>query len=357
MYCRNCGKEVGDNRFCPACGTPVESASNQPNPSGTPYQQNQPYQQPTPYPVSQTTTPNRPPKKKLSKTAKIVIGVAAGIFIGIPLISGMIAGVVDIATGKTLEDSSIQSSESTTTIEPSSSAPVPQKISFTPEIETSITGSQISITSKQDSPDGTILQFMVFSNDLTESYTAEVPVQNGAATTTFEVTNTDPKTYGVLVMLQFNADTIVQPQATLDFYGTHGEKLSGDGVVSANFTDGASGNNAQKTFSVDYPSKEAMDKVRTDTFTTFNQSLIDSSNGIILDITIVSEDVYFMYVSNQWYLSSQQDKQYFAEEMLKGFKQIHKNLYGDRIMTLCIYDESGVEVAKSKMTGGMKIKK
>lgn len=39
MFCKNCGKDVGDEKFCPYCGTPVKPAQNQQTaPQGQAYQ-------------------------------------------------------------------------------------------------------------------------------------------------------------------------------------------------------------------------------------------------------------------------------------------------------------------------------
>ena len=82
----------------------------------------------------------------------------------------------------------------------------------------------------------------------------------------------------------------------------------------------------------------------------------ESSNGMVLSLELKSDTIFNMKVSNSWYLMKENEKQYFAEEMFKQFNQLAQEWAG-RDSVLAIYDESGNEVAITRLSGGMKIKR
>lgn len=231
-------------------------------------------------------------------------------------------------------------------------------LEFKPDIKTSCTEDTITVNAEINCPDGAIMQVLLMSGDLKEMYSDKPIVKNGQISSVFKLENTDPKNYAGTIMFQFNAKDLPQPDNVKKVYGTYGEKLEGDNTIEANFGDGSKGKNASVTFTVPYPSQEAVEQRLAQIFEEFTSTLIKNSNGVILDIDRPSSGIYHVMVSNSaWYLSSENEKQYFAEEMLKTFTQVGKSIDGTDTIVLTIFDESMNEVARSKVLGGMKIKR
>lgn len=231
-------------------------------------------------------------------------------------------------------------------------------LEFAPKIKHTCKDGKITIDADINCPDGALMQVVIMSGDLKEMYTDKPIVKNGKISSVFNLENIDTKNYAGMVMFQFNAKDLPQPDNVLKIYGKHGEKLKGDNAQEAKFADGNTGKNASVSFTVPYPSEQAVEQVMATKFNEVAKEIAKASNGVILDIERDSPGIYHIMVSNSsWYLSAQNEKQYFAEEMLRTFKQIGKSLDGGENVVLSIYDESMNEVASSKMFGGMKIKK
>lgn len=92
-------------------------------------------------------------------------------------------------------------------------------------------------------------------------------------------------------------------------------------------------------------------------FNEYREYMINNSNGIVLDVEMYNESVFNMTVSNAWYLSTKEEKQYFCEEVFKNMKQLMYTDSNNGTISLIIYDESSTKVAKSKLSGGMEILK
>lgn len=228
---------------------------------------------------------------------------------------------------------------------------------FDPEISPVVKDNTITINAQYSCPDGAIMQLMLISGDLNDMQSEETIVKNAKTSTKFMLKSSETQPYAISITFQFNADSIKQPKNVTDLYGTHGEKLEGINTQEAKFKDGSSGKNASKTLTIDYPSKEAVEAKNTELFNEAAQKMISASNGVILDVSRVNPGIYHLMVSNSWYLLSESEKQYIAEEMLQTFTKIGKNLDGSESIVLSIYDESMNQVASSKMFGGMKIKR
>lgn len=231
-------------------------------------------------------------------------------------------------------------------------------LEFNPKINHTCEDDTLTIEADINCPDGAIMQVSLMSGDLKEFYTDEVAIQDGKISSTFTLENTDPKYYGGFLIFQFNAKEIIQPEEILEVYGKKGEKLKGDNVAEAHFDDGSKGKNASFTFSVPYPSEEVVEQLIATKFNEAVQGVVKASNGVILDIARTEKGIYKIMVSNSsWYLAGENEKQFFAEEMLRTFTQVGKSLDGEESIILDIYDESMNNVASSKIFGGMKIKK
>lgn len=291
-------------------------------------------------------------KKPLSKKKKIFIVVVALLVVG-----AIGAGAED--KDSSTASNTVQESESTTEIEKKNDTKDKETYSkeFSPTVTSENNETSIALNIDADCPDGTLLQIALMDGSLEEMYTETIPVKDKKCNVNFDLTNTDPKIYSGLITLQFNASKIVQPDNTKEAFGEKGELLEGDTSEEANFEDGSKGKIASSTFTVYYPSEQAIQETIDAAFNEFRTNLISASNGIILDISDEGNGIFRMMVSNEWYLSSDQDKQYFAEEMLKTFTTLGQNMYGRNSVTFSIYDESMNQVASSKITGGMKIKK
>lgn len=225
---------------------------------------------------------------------------------------------------------------------------------FNPEVSNVIKDNTITINAKYDCPDGAIMQITLISNnDIADMQVDEAVVTNGKTSSKFVIKSTETQSYAGSITFQFNAESLKQPKSVTDLYGSHGEKLEGDNAQEATFKDGSPGKNASITFDVPYPSEEAVKAKNDELFQEAVNKLIQASNGVILSIDRPYPGSYRVMVSNSsWYLSSEGEKQYFAEEMLRAFTQGETDY-----VSLRIYDESMNEVASSKMMGGMKIKK
>lgn len=80
------------------------------------------------------------------------------------------------------------------------------------------------------------------------------------------------------------------------------------------------------------------------------------TNGLILRFEITPTDGIDMFVTNDWYLKTPQEKDYFAAEYYKKLNVVSMEVFG-HAPYLRIYDENGVEVAAYRIFGtGMKIK-
>ncbi len=230
-------------------------------------------------------------------------------------------------------------------------------LEFAPKIKHTCEDGKITVDADINCPDGAIIQVVMMSGNLEEMYTDKPIVKNGKISSVFNLENTDPKNYAGMVMLQFNAQELIQPDNVLKVYGSHGEKLKGENAQEANFADGSTGKNASISFTVPYPSREVVEQAMVTKFNEAASELVKASNGVMLDIERAEPGIYCIMVSNSaWYLSSDSEKQYFAEEMLKTFTQVGNNLDGRDSIVLSIYDESMNEVACSKVFGVMKIK-
>lgn len=373
MFCPRCQKEVGDAKFCPDCGSSTTDNSTPANnmqltpATPPPKQENKWYRQPGGiillliffFPVGLYLMWKY---TNWSKNAKIVVSAIIGVFVIISAAmprEDTLQPVSNLSSNADINSSSSSSTTTTTTATTTTTETPEDAVAvFDPDIQTDVDGANITITATQDAPDGTLLQFTVMSGTLEENYSETIPIESGKASFTFEVTNTDPKLYIAMVTLQFNAPTLKQPQNVIDYYGKHAEKLSGPDVTGdAQFEDGETGNIAMISFTISYPSeealKEALEETRQETF----QTIINNSEGVILDITVDDDTIYTLYVSNSaWYLASEEEKQYSAEEFLKYMKQLHKSLFGTDTIVLSIVAENGKEVAVSKIFGGMKVK-
>lgn len=230
-------------------------------------------------------------------------------------------------------------------------------LNFEPVINPVVETGKITVNADVDCPDGAIMQVMLMSGDLSEMYSDKPIVKGRKISSVFTLKNTDVKNYGGSFTFQFNADSLQQPDNVKTVFGEKGEKLEGDNTQESNFKDNTKGKNASVTFTVPYPSKDAVDKKITAIFNEMANEMVANSDGLILTIEHPEPGIFEMQVSNNWYLSNNNVKQYFAEQMLKTFTQVGKNMDGEDYTLLTIYDESMNTVASSKILGGMEIKR
>jgi hypothetical protein len=230
-------------------------------------------------------------------------------------------------------------------------------LKFDPQITTTCKDGSVIINANVNCPDGAIMQTSMLSADLKEVYNDKPVVKDKKISSTFKLTNTDVKNYAGMITFQFNADSIKQPDNVKEVYGQRGEKLEGNNAQEANFSDGGKGKIATASFELPYPSKEAVNNKIDELFNQMVSTIRDSSNGTILNIEHPSSGIIHMQVSNEWYLMKDTEKKYFAEEMLKTFTQVVKNLDNQDTIVFTIFDESLNTVASSKFLGGMDIEK
>lgn len=88
----------------------------------------------------------------------------------------------------------------------------------------------------------------------------------------------------------------------------------------------------------------------------FKTGLVENSDGGIISVEEYNEGIFQMTVSNAWYLLSDSEKQYFAEEMYSKFILYGKYAYDMDFISFTIYSESSKILAKSTLMGGMEIK-
>lgn len=265
----------------------------------------------------------------------------------------LIAIVVVLLVVFTLIPSDSEPTSESKTAEAQTSAQTEVSPELTLNYSATCSDGEITIETESNCPDGTILQILLIDENLEENYTDEPVVKDGKTSSTFEIKAEDKKIYGGMVVLQFNAETIQQPDSAKAVYGEYGENMTGSNVVDATTKDGKEAKNASITFNIPYPDDSAF----TDEMF---QTAIDSSSGLITNIEQPmpeSKEIVFVYVTNDWYLLSESEKEYIAETLDDSFTSMVSSLYNANHCTISIYDPSGDEVATSKIMGGMKIKK
>lgn len=81
------------------------------------------------------------------------------------------------------------------------------------------------------------------------------------------------------------------------------------------------------------------------------------SKGLITSVTLDPPEGVVMTVTNDWYLKTPQEKDYFAAEYYKKLSEVSNEMFGHRAY-LRIEDESGAEVAVYRLLSeGMKVKR
>ena len=284
-------------------------------------------------------------KKPWSKKKKIIVGVVA-----VLVIFGLASGGSD--------DDTQQADTQPEEIVSQEEGAEEYSLNFNPEITVNNTESSIDVSFDVDCPDGTILSISAVSADMSEVYGEEVPVKDRKASASFPLEDTTTREFIVACGLFFNNEEIVQPEATKALYGEKGENLEGENSVEAPHKDGTTGRNGAKTFIVGFPSDEAVFAEKKKIFDEYVNTVVENSNGAILDIQDKGEGQFWIIVSNTWYLFSEEEKQYFAEEMSSAITTIGQSMYGsDEYIGLFIYDENMNELAAPGLTGGMKVKR
>lgn len=131
-------------------------------------------------------------------------------------------------------------------------------LGFVPDIDPVCNDTSVTLNIGSNVPDGAILQIIMMDDSLAEMYDDTFEVHDKTATCTIELTDNTPKEYSAMIMLQFNAEEVVQPEIVRDVYGDYGEFMLGVNAQEANFTDGIVGKNGIYNFSVYYPSRQAI---------------------------------------------------------------------------------------------------
>lgn len=265
------------------------------------------------------------------------------------IIFAVIIGVLS-SCGDDEEKKDTSLDKETTTTNAAISEPI-----FEPKETITCTDNQITINADIDCPDGAIMQVTLMNSDFTEVYNDKPVVKNKKITSTFDLTNSDVKMYVGAIAFQFNADSIKQPDNVTSIYGKNGEKLTGDNLTESE-TDGNVVKMGMYSFEVPYPSEQEVTALRDKIFNEYSNNVINSIDGIT-SVKKESGSIYSISVTNSWYLLTEEEKQYLAEELLKSVSEVSDSIYGIKTITLSIYDESHNEVATSKILGGMKIKK
>lgn len=227
---------------------------------------------------------------------------------------------------------------------------------FNPEYTTSCTDTSITIDMKYNCPDGALMQCMLLNNSLDESYSATAAIAGGEASFTFDLENTDAKVYGGMILFQFNAESVEQPDSVKAVYGEYGENLAGENTINATVAGHDDAKNGSVSFVVNYPSDEAIQEIREDAWSEYVNNIISESDGTIVQIDRASDNVYSIYFTNSWYLLTSEQKEYVANTMWDGTKSAAKNIFSEDVITLNIYAGNTLVAESSVWTDGMKIK-
>lgn len=223
---------------------------------------------------------------------------------------------------------------------------------FNPKIKTECDNDAITVSADVDLPDGALIEIVLIKADFSDTLSSTQAVKNKRIYVVLHPKDTTPASFAGTMSFRFGSPEVVQPYVVKAIYGEHGEKLIGKHVGKG--ADGAK--NAIVPFTVDFPSKAAIKQHVQSLFQSACDNLVTSSGGIILRIEHPNPGLINVYVSNQaWYLSTPQEKDYFAQEIYKTMYSIVPKIDGTEVMSLTIYDENLKSVASSKLLGGMEV--
>ena len=87
-------------------------------------------------------------------------------------------------------------------------------------------------------------------------------------------------------------------------------------------------------------------------------ALAEVTDGVVLRTEAYSEQVYNMYISNDWYGVAENEKLQLAQNLYTACRTQYNALANNSgNISLTLYDMHGVVLAKSTLTKGMQIKK
>lgn len=227
---------------------------------------------------------------------------------------------------------------------------------FNPEYTASCTDTSITIDMQYNCPDGALMQCVLMDSSLGESYSATEPIKDGKVSFTFDLENTDTKVYGGIISFQFNADSVQQPDNVKAVYGEYGENLTGENASSATVEGHDDAKNGNITLVINYPSDEAVQAAREETWSEYTSEVISASDGMITQILRPNDRVYNVYFTNSWYLLTTEQKEYMANTMWDGMKTAAKNIFGEDTISLNVYAGTTLVAESSLWTGEMKMK-
>lgn len=237
------------------------------------------------------------------------------------------------------------------------------------EYDTNITGdldikfkdNKAIVTIITNAVDGTIFETALMDGNL-NMVSDYITVEGGKAIKEFDV-NKDWETGYIsgIAMMRFNLDDHPQPKEVKEAYGENGEKLKGD-LIEENNLGGYNINFNSKT--VAYPDENAVKEKQDELFFTALNELIDSSDGVIINVQphFTKDDwsSVAVTISDSWYNSQEHEKERFAETIGDTVEKVVKNtekVSGDKNITVYFYDTYQKELASPKIMGGYKIKR
>ena len=203
-------------------------------------------------------------------------------------------------------------------------------------------------------PDGTVVSLMVASGDMSEAYTETMTIQDSKGSASIALENTDTKMYACVASLTFHQD-MNQPQATKDFFGEYGEKLTGStaGDMITYEDSGQEGKAASKGEQIPYPDQATVDELKVATYNEFSDELIATFNGLITTTERPADNpgTYYVQVSNQWFLLQDTEKEYLANELDSMYKNVAKGLGEADNYMLFIVDQNADVLARTSGSG------
>ena len=245
----------------------------------------------------------------------------------------------------------------------------PKKNEATDEVIYEVTG-ELDIKFKDDkviatistnAVDGSIFETAIMDGNF-NMVSDFITIQNGVGVKEFDI----PKEWEVgyisgSAMMRFNLDEHPQPDNVKEIYGQYGENLKGDFAVENN----VNGHNVNlKVVTVAYPDEDTVKAKLDELFVKAMNELINTSNGIILNIQPHLRDGDWssvaVTVSDAWYFSQDYEKERFAEQVGGAIQKIVTSAgrvkSGD-LVSVYFYDAYGKELASPKLLGGYKIKR
>lgn len=334
MFCGKCSQEVpGNSKVCQGCGATLGIQGGQ--------------------------------KKKIGK-GKIIAIVCGGMLLFGALGSGITGCNSEPASAPAQEPASATASQAdaqpATTPKTVTHTANEVAFEFAKEVIFDTENGTVTINGTTNAPDGTILQFLLFTS-LDDMTTFEPVVKDGSVSVIYDVPEPEiPKRYGLSVTLQFNADSIIQPDTTKEMFGQYGELMTGEGVTDAKMSTGEDAKHAAITYDdIYFPSEDSYNESLSEEFDGKIKELIEITQGVIIDIAPLDGKDWTLtgvIVSDSWYESKDYEKERFAVQLSETLTALIKNYAksDQEFISVIIYDSFGKKLAEPKVFGGYEIK-